>query len=105
MASDLRERLRSHASGRRGGDQFNVYVCDRFVVPHLSPDELAALASGDRSLDDRTKAYVRTHLGFRYVEMASASEARLLEVDVRMHGLAGHGRPLLNPHARAGPDD
>ena len=104
MAGDLRTRLRSHASGRRSGDQFNLYVCDRYVVPHLATDELTALAAGDRSLDDRTKAYVRTHLGFRYVETPSVVEARLLEAEIREHGLAAHGRPLLNPHTRAGPD-
>jgi hypothetical protein len=26
-------RLNSHASGRRSGDQFCVYVCDRLVLP------------------------------------------------------------------------
>jgi hypothetical protein len=31
----LRTRLNAHASGRRSGDQFCVYVCDRFVVPGL----------------------------------------------------------------------
>src|SRR5262245_39954640 len=29
-------RLRSHAHGRRSGDQFCVYVADRFVLPTLS---------------------------------------------------------------------
>ena len=28
-------RLNSHASGRRSGDQFCVYVCDRLVLPTL----------------------------------------------------------------------
>jgi hypothetical protein len=32
-------RLNSHASGRRAGDQFNVYICDRFIVPVLMPDQ------------------------------------------------------------------
>lgn len=31
-AKGLWTRLDSHASGRRSGDQFCVYVCDRFVV-------------------------------------------------------------------------
>jgi hypothetical protein len=35
-------RLNSHASGRRSGDQFNIYICDRFIVPALwPPDEVA----------------------------------------------------------------
>jgi hypothetical protein len=36
QAKGLWTRLNSHASGRRSGDQFNVYVCDRFVVPVLT---------------------------------------------------------------------
>ena len=31
-------RLRSHASGRRSGDQFCVYVADHYVLPELSRD-------------------------------------------------------------------
>jgi hypothetical protein len=32
-------RLNSHASGIRSGDQFNIYIWDRFVVPMLTPDQ------------------------------------------------------------------
>ena len=32
QARGLWTRLNSHASGRRSGDQFNVYICDRFIV-------------------------------------------------------------------------
>jgi hypothetical protein len=39
-------RLLSHASGRRSGDQFCVYVADRLVLPTLSPENIAAIASG-----------------------------------------------------------
>jgi hypothetical protein len=39
----LRNRLNSHASGRRSGDQFCVYVCDRFVVPRLTVDQQAQI--------------------------------------------------------------
>jgi hypothetical protein len=33
----LYDRLKSHASGRRSGDQFCVYVCDRLVLPRVGP--------------------------------------------------------------------
>jgi hypothetical protein len=33
VARGLWTRLNAHAAGRRSGDQFCVYVCDRFVVP------------------------------------------------------------------------
>src|SRR3954454_17261883 len=36
-------RLASHASGRRSGDQFCVYVCDRLVLPALR-DRLGEVA-------------------------------------------------------------
>jgi hypothetical protein len=37
VAKGLWTRLNAHAAGRRSGDQFCVYVCDRFVVPALTP--------------------------------------------------------------------
>ena len=30
-------RLNAHASGRRSGDQFCIYICDLFIVPTLDP--------------------------------------------------------------------
>ena len=35
----LFNRLKSHWDGRRSGDQFCVYVCDRLVVPVLTPEQ------------------------------------------------------------------
>ena len=36
----LRSRLASHASGRRSGDQFCIYVFDRLVLPTLSLQQI-----------------------------------------------------------------
>jgi hypothetical protein len=36
----LYTRLQSHASGRRSGDQFCVYVADGLVLPSLSPEDI-----------------------------------------------------------------
>jgi hypothetical protein len=44
-------RLRSHASGRRSGDQFCVYVADRLVLPTLSQQDIADIASGRHQMD------------------------------------------------------
>jgi hypothetical protein len=38
--SGLASRLRSHASGRRRGDQFCVYVADHYVMPLLSDHQM-----------------------------------------------------------------
>lgn len=93
-------RLDSHASGRRSGDQFCIYVCDRFVLPTLGPDQIRAIGEGRLSLDGLTKQYVREHLSYRYVLTPTGAQARSLEADVRANGLRGAGKPLLNPSGR-----
>jgi hypothetical protein len=35
-----------HASGRRSGDRFCVYVADRLVLPTLSQEDITAIGSG-----------------------------------------------------------
>jgi len=90
-------RLSSHASGRRSGDQFAVYVCDRFVVPRLSRDQMDALARGERLLDSLTRKFIHEHLTYRVVVAADGPSARALEVTIRRDGLPTAGRPLINP--------
>ena len=36
----LRGRLKSHANGKRSGDQFCCYVADHYVLPDLTLDDL-----------------------------------------------------------------
>ena len=88
-------RLNSHAGGRRSGDQFCVYVCDRMVLPRLH-NRFGDVASGTLSLDAETRALIRAELGFRYVAAPSGDEARRLEADLR-GGRCPPGLPLLNP--------
>ena len=88
-------RLASHAGGRRSGDQFCVYVCDRLVLPGLH-GRLAGLADGSLSLDRETRAYVRASLGFRFVPVPDGATALAREREVR-GGRLRAGRPLLNP--------
>ena len=89
-------RLNSHASGRRSGDQFCVYVCDRLVLPTLH-DRIEDIAAGKLSLDGATRQYVRTELGFRMVHVTDGREALQVERMVQRGALAG--RPFLNPLA------
>ena len=91
----LYSRLNSHASGRRSGDQFCVYICDRFVVPRLSPDQLASLGNGEL-LDEMTREYIRSHLSYRYVVVEDGKAALSLEREVQ-EGALSAGKPLLNP--------
>lgn len=90
-------RLKSHASGRRSGDQFAIYVCDQFVIPTLTNADMSALARGERILDARTRQYVADHLSYRVVVTQDGPSARALETLVRKQGLPRAGRPLINP--------
>ncbi len=90
-------RLASHASGRRSGDQFCIYICDRYVIPHLTDDELRQLGNGARILDQRTRDYIRTTLTYRVVFTDSGAHARELEHHIRRHGLPAAGHPAINP--------
>ena len=90
-------RLKSHASGRRSGDQFAIYVCDRFVIPTLTAEDLSALGRGERILDARTRQYIADHLSYRVVVTQDGPSARTLESLVRRNGLPRTGRPLINP--------
>jgi hypothetical protein len=75
----LRTRLNAHASGRRSGDQFCVYICDRFAVPALTPSQLQQLAASCLSLDGLTRTFVYDRLAYRYVVTADGIEAARLE--------------------------
>lgn len=90
-------RLRSHANGRRSGDQFNIYICDRFVIPTLTREQLAAVGAGELSLDALTREFIRQHLAFRYVFTETGDEARKVEAAIRRSGLPQCGLPFLNP--------
>ena len=95
-AKGLWTRLDSHASGRRSGDQFCVYVCDRFVVPRLTDEQQAQIGDGVLSLDALTRQHIREHFEYRYVPLDNGKDAFALEREVQRGGLAA-GKPFLNP--------
>jgi hypothetical protein len=100
LVKGLRQRLASHASGRRSGDQFCVYVADRLVLGTLSPAEIAQIAAGELSLDARIRRYIHEHLAYRWVEMPDGASAYVLEAQICRGGLPA-GLPLLNPRGAA----
>jgi hypothetical protein len=89
-------RLQSHASGRRSGDQFCVYVADRLVLPTLSQEDITAIASGRHQLDAFVRRYIHENLGYRFWMMPDGASAYTAEAVIKS-GAWGHGRPLLNP--------
>jgi hypothetical protein len=88
-------RLSSHASGRRSGDQFCVYVSDRLVLPQLH-DRLAEIEGGTFSLDIATRNFIRANLGFRWLKQPNGASALQLERSLQ-RGEYACGKPLLNP--------
>lgn len=93
----LRDRLNHHASGARSGDQFCVYVCDRYVLPGLSEADRNRINNGDlRLLNSRTREYIRNRYQYRYTTTPDGVTARVLEGAVQ-HGALESGKPLLNP--------
>ena len=89
-------RLDSHASGRRSGDQFNVYICDRFIVPVLTHDQQRDVGHGHLLLDQMTRDFIREHLSYRFAVYPSGEQAFAVEREVQAGGLPV-GRPYLNP--------
>ena len=95
-AGNLRDRLKSHAIGRRNGNQFCVYVFDRLVLPVLSAEEIHKAAEDLISLDAKVRDYIRKHCSYSLVTTANKDDARSLERLAR-RGLPSIGKPLLNP--------
>src|SRR5215467_588793 len=92
----LYTRLQSHASGRRSGDQFCVYVADRLVLPILSQQDIADIASGRHQMDAFARRYIHENLSYRFVMLSDGAAAYAIEASIK-HGEWEHGRPLLNP--------
>ena len=89
-------RLQSHASGRRSGDQFCVYVADRLVLQTLSHDDVAAIASGRHQMDAFVRRYIHENLAYRFVMLPDGAAAYAVEAAIK-NGEWEHGRPFLNP--------
>jgi hypothetical protein len=92
----LYTRLQSHASGRRSGDQFCVYVADRLVLPSLSQEDITAIASGRHQMDAFVRRYIHDNLSYRFVTLPEGKAAYDVESTIKS-GAWEHGRPLLNP--------
>ena len=92
----LASRLRSHASGQRSGDQFSIYVADRFVLPMLTRPEIREIAAGRLSFDSRVRDHIHERLSYRYAVIADIADCYAVESQIR-GGVLASGPPLLNP--------
>jgi hypothetical protein len=92
----LASRLRSHASGRRSGDQFCVYVADHYVLPELTRDQIEAIRDSRLSMDALVREKIRRAFGFRFIVVDDYRAAMEVENAVK-GGRLRAGRPRLNP--------
>ena len=76
-------RLQSHASGRRSGDQFCVYVADRLVLPTLSQEDITAVASGRHQIDAFVRRYIHENLSYRFVVLPDGAAAYAVEAAIK----------------------
>ncbi len=92
----IHTRLGSHASGRRSGDQFCVYVADRLVLPELSNEEIASIAAGEHQMDVFVRRYIHKNLAYKFINVPDGATAYSIEASQK-NGEWDHGRPFLNP--------
>jgi hypothetical protein len=88
--------VRSHASGRRSGDQFCVYVADHYVLPELTREQVEAIRDSRLSMDALVREKIHAAFGFRFVAVDDYKTAIQVENAVK-GGWLRAGRPRLNP--------
>ena len=93
--SGLASRLASHASGRRSGDQFCVYVCDRLLLQALTREQIREIAAGTVKLDRLVRDYIHARMSYRYILVPDGKTAYAIEREVQ--GGALGNQPLFNP--------
>ena len=88
-------RMISHASGRRSGDQFCIYIHDFYVIPKLI--EKGEYSPSIGVLDKLTKDFIQSNLSYRFVGFQTDDSdeiVRRLENQIKS-GAFGFS-PLLN---------
>ena len=85
-----------HAKGRLSGDQFNVYVANRLVVPKLVPDQFSEFAAGTLTLDLLTRQYIHENFEYQHLIVKASAEAFQLE-RLCQNGAVFGQKPYLNP--------
>jgi hypothetical protein len=89
-------RIQSHASGRKSGDQFCVYVHDFYVIPEIVKEN--AYEPSRRDLDRRTKAYIQRNLSYRFKSFQNEDSVKIvrnLEKEIKK-GILTPNPPIFN---------
>jgi predicted GIY-YIG superfamily endonuclease len=93
---NLAARLGSHARGNRSGDQFCVYVSDRYVLPAIcSTIDQRDKKTITQTIDRMTRQFIRQNLSFAFTVVKDGETALALERELKQGALGV--KPLLNP--------
>jgi hypothetical protein len=95
VAVELATRPRSHASGRRSGGQFCVYVADHYMLHELTRGQIGDIGDGALSVDSLVRYCVHEHFAYRFATAATYAKAMTVEHAIK-RGTLGQ-RPRLNP--------
>ena len=88
-------RIITHASGRRSGDQFCVYIHDFYVIPNLMKEKHYIPERG--LLDKLTKQYIHENLSYRFISFNSDdSDAIVRRLENKIKSGALGLEPILN---------
>jgi hypothetical protein len=91
-------RLNTYRLARLGND-FTLAVAFRFVVPHLSADQLGALSDGSLGVKDvaaLVKTWLHGNVEFSAV-LVDGAAALAAQTVARRSGLPDSGPPMMNP--------
>ena len=89
-------RLESHAKERLSGDQYNVYVANRFVVPSLTAEQQSQMSAGSLTLDILTRQFIHQYFQYQYLIVDHSKEAFAIE-RLSQGGYIFNQRLYLNP--------
>jgi len=65
------------------GDQFSVYVADRFVLPDLSQEDIKAIVEVRHQIDAFVRRYIHQNLSYRFVVLPDGKAAFALEKAIK----------------------
>lgn len=94
-STNLHERLNDHRKGNRGGDSFNIYIFDRFILGRLSNEEIKSISEGGLNANTIVKNYIQSKLSYR-ISKVKKENISSVENELRQFGLGSGHYPFLN---------
>ena len=92
----MKQRLATHWKGGLGGDQFCVYVFERFLCDVLTTEDLKQMVNKEVTLAELNRDYIRNNLSYRFTILDSYKDALAIETRIKKGEIVQIGKPYLN---------